>query len=1067
MKGTCFLEFIPVFSLLACVGMVLTNNSTDQTSLLALKDKIVNDSHNVLANNWSTTASVCSWIGVTCGAPRDRVSGLNLSHMSLSGYIPSEIGNLSFLAFLSIRNNTFHGSLPNELAHLLHLEYLDFGFNSFTGDIPPSLGSLPKLKSLLLEANFFLGNLPLSLWNISSLQTINISYNQLQGFMPSSIFSRSSLYTIDLSFNNLWGEIPTDIFNHLPELRGIYFSRNRLSGSIPRTIGNCTLIEEINFSENNLTGVLPPELVGLANLKTLRMDENFLIGNVPSALFNISAIEVIGMYANLLSGSLPPTMGLFMPNLRELRLGGNELEGTIPSSISNASTLAVVDLSNNSFTGLFPGTLGNLRQLQVLNLANNHLTSESSTPQLSILSALENCKNLRRIYLSVNPLNTTLPISFGNLSSSLEQFWADDCNLKGNIPNTIGNLSSLIALSLANNELASVVPTTAERLTNLQLLDLQGNQLEGNITDNICHSDSLFDLSLGGNKLSGSIPECLGNLTTLRHLNLSSNNFTSTIPLSLGNLAGILVLNLSSNFLSGSLPLVFRQLMVAEEIDLSRNQLSGQIPNSTWDLKNLAYLSLATNRLQGPIPGSLSFSVSLEFLDLSHNSLSGLIPKSLETLLHLKYFNVSFNGLEGEIPSEGPFRNFSAQSYMMNNGLCGAPRLQVPPCKIGHRGSAKNLMFFIKLIFSITLVVVALYTILFLRCPKRNMPSSTDIITYGRYTCRELRLATDGFDEGNVIGSGNFGTVYKGTLSDGKVVAIKVFNVEDERSSSSFDVEYEVMCNASHPNLITIFCSLNGINFKALVMEYMVNGSLEKWLHTHNYHLDILQRLDVMIDTAAAIKHLHYDCLRTIIHCDLKPSNILLDEDMIARVSDYSISMILDPDEQGSAKQSKFLCTIGYVAPECGPYGTVSEKSDVYSFGILLMETFTGKKPTDEMFYGEMSLKNWVEESLVQNHIARVIDPCLMENEEEYFDAKITCLSLIMRLAQLCCLESPAHRLNMKQVVDMLKDIKQSFVASISGDIHGKFNLEILRTDRIRNNMEKFAKWRRESLLDA
>nr|TKS12586.1 hypothetical protein D5086_0000061910 [Populus alba] len=669
-----------------------------------------------------------------------------------------------------------------------------------------------------------------------------------------------------------------------------------------------------------MTGLLPPELGGLSNLKTLRIDDNALIGNVPSALFNISAIEVIGMYANLLSGSLPPTMGLLMPKLRELRLGGNELEGTIPSSISNASTLAVVDLSNNSFTGLIPGTLGNLRQLQVLNLANNHLTSESSTPQLSILSALENCKNLRRIHLSVNPLNTTLPISIGNLSSSLEQFWADECNLKGNIPNTIGNFSSLIALSLANNELTSVVPTATERLTNLQLLDLQGNQLEGNITDNLCHSDSLFHLSLGGNKLSGSIPECLGNLTTLRHLNLSSNNFTSTIPLSLGNLAGILVLNLSSNFLSGSLPLVFRQLIVAEEIDLSRNQLSGQIPDGKWGRMNLAYLSLATNRLQGPIPES-GFAVSLEFLDLSHNSLSGLIPKSLETLLHLKYFNVSFNVLQGEIPSEGPFRNFSAQSYMMNNELCGAPRLHVPPCKTVHRGSGKNIrsgkniMFFIKLILPLTTVVVALCAILFLRCRKRNLPSSSNIITYGRYTCRELRLATDGFDKGNVIGSGNFGTVYKGTLSDGKVVAIKVFDVEDERSSSSFDVEREVMCNASHPNLITIFCSLNGINFKALVMEYMVNGSLEKWLHTNNYHLDFLQRLDVMIDTAAAIKHLHYGCLRTIIHCDLKPSNILLDEDMIARVSDYSISMILDPDEQGSAKQSKFVCTIGYVAP--------------------------------------------------------------------------------------------------------------------------------------------------------
>ena len=234
MKGTCFLNFIPTLLLLVSMAygaMEVTNITADQTALLALKAHLT-DPRNILPNNWSTTASVCSWIGVTCGAQRDRVSGLNLSHMSLSGYIPSEIGNLSFLSFLSIRNNNFQGSLPNELARLLHLEYLDFGFNSFTGDIPPSLGSLPKLKSLLLEANFFLGNLPLSLWNISSLQTINISYNQLHGFMPSSIFSRSSLYTIDLRFNELSGEIPTDIFNHLPELRGIYFSRNRLSGML-------------------------------------------------------------------------------------------------------------------------------------------------------------------------------------------------------------------------------------------------------------------------------------------------------------------------------------------------------------------------------------------------------------------------------------------------------------------------------------------------------------------------------------------------------------------------------------------------------------------------------------------------------------------------------------------------------------------------------------------------------------------------------------------------------------------------------------------------------------------
>lgn len=131
------------------------------------------------------------------------------------------------------------------------------------------------------------------------------------------------------------------------------------------------------------------------------------------------------------------------------------------------------------------------------------------------------------------------------------------------------------------------------------------------------------------------------------------------------------------------------------------------------------------------------------------------------------------------------------------------------------------------------------------------------------------------------------------------------------------------------------------------------------------------------------------------------------------------------------------------------------------------METFTGKKPSDEMFLGGMSLKDWVQESLLQNQVHRVIDPCLLENEEDYLDAKMTCFSFTMRLAQLCCSESPVHRLNMKQVVDMLKNIKQAFVSSISGDINGKFNLEISITDRVRSNMEKLAKWRsRESLID-
>jgi LRR receptor-like serine/threonine-protein kinase FLS2 len=252
---------------------------------------------------------------------------------------------------------------------------------------------------------------------------------------------------------------------------------------------------------------------------------------------------------------------------------------------------------------------------------------------------------------------------------------------------------------------------------------------------------------------------------------------------------------------------------------------------------------------------------------------------------------------------------------MMNNGLCGAPRLQVPPCKTyAPRGATVTLVFLLELILPlIAATMAALYIFIWLRCPNKNV---RPILANTWFTHQELEQAIDGFGEGNLLGRGSFGSVYKGTLSDGMIVAIKVFDAENEVSCRGFEVEREVMCHACHPNIITIFYSSNHANFKALVIEYMVNGSLEKWLHTYNYSLDILQRLDIMIDTASAVEHLHSGSSWIIVHGDLKPSNILLDEDMIARLSDFSIAQVLKPDgQQNSSGPSLFLGTIGYVAP--------------------------------------------------------------------------------------------------------------------------------------------------------
>uniref|UniRef100_A0A2C9U400 non-specific serine/threonine protein kinase n=2 Tax=Manihot esculenta TaxID=3983 RepID=A0A2C9U400_MANES len=218
--------------------------------------------------------------------------------------------------------------------------------------------------------------------------------------------------------------------------------------------------------------------------------------------------------------------------------------------------------------------------------------------------------------------------------------------------------------------------------------------------------------------------------------------------------------------------------------------------------------------------------------------------------------------------------------------------------------------------------------------------------------------------------------------------------------------------------------------FKALILEYMGNGSLEKWLHP----------------CESALHYLHDLCDKPIIHCDIKPSNVLLDDDMVAHVSDFGLAKLFTINDDSSLNQTSTIGikgTIGYVAPEYGMDGLASKEGDVYSFGILVLEMFSERRPTDEIFKQGLNLHDYAKAALPKR-VLQIVDPTLLPIErssEEYEEDEIVeaeetnhhgnlsqCLVSILEIGVACSKESPTQRMNMADVIKKLHLIKKTFL---------------------------------------
>ncbi|KAK3424382.1 hypothetical protein EUGRSUZ_F01162, partial [Eucalyptus grandis] len=905
-------------------------------------------------NSWNSSIGFCQWYGVTCGRRHRRVTVLELSSQGLSGSISPHVGNLSFLRKMWLPTNN--------LGH----------------EIPSQVGQLRCLHFLVLENNSLIGEIPKNISGCRNLLALGLGNNELIGEIPVELGSLNKLWLIDLDCNNL-------------------------TGSLPSSIGNLSSLEFFSLNRNNLGGSIPQGLGHLKNLQFIGLSFNILLGTIPSSLFNLSSLIVFQVGYNRIDGTLPAGMGLKLPDLEVFVVAQNQLEGPIPPSILNCTKLERLLISANRFSGKVP-SLENLYKLNWLSLHKNKF-GRGHLEDLSFICSLTNSTELEVVDIGSNKFGGALPNCLGNLSTNMKALVANLNKIFGEFPEEIGNLFS------------GVIPSNLGNLQNVK------------------------ELYLSFNNLGGTIPSSLGNLTKMIHLTLERNNFHGQIPSHLSNYRSLILLDLSDNnrnYLTGILPTEVGNLRALTMLDISDNLLVGEIPSSLGDCTSLTSLRMEGNFFHGSIPQSIRSLGGIGEIDISRNNLSGQIPELLAVFQSLQLLNLSYNKFEGMLPCEGVFKNAIGTSIVGNDELCGGlPEFHLPNCIFkSHKSRNINIVMVVASVISGVVGMALITAFIYLCWVKKNVnePISSSMddshlnLSYGT-----LLKATKGFSLANLVGVGSFGSVYKGILMDnGTVVAVKVLHLVRHGALKSFTIECEALKNVKHRNLLKILtvCSRSdyqGNDFKALVYEFMDNGSLEQWLHSYatSSHenmlpkkLNFIWRINIAIDVASALNYLHHQCHIPIVHCDLKPSNILLDAEMVAHVGDFGLAKFLlessldTIDNQMSSVGLRG--TMGYAPPEYAMGCDVSREGDVYSFGILLLEIFTGLSPTDNKFRDNLTLHSFVAEAL-PTRVLEIMDSFMLQERDSH-------------LGPYSC-RLPERRMSINEVVNQLHRIRKKLFA--------------------------------------
>nr|QAS62465.1 LRR receptor-like serine/threonine-protein kinase RPK2 [Sedum alfredii] len=1039
-RGTLVWIHVVVLVLCFC-DSIWSREGGDRDVLLELK-RLVSDPTGVLSS-WDDESQLshCEWYGVSCD-DESRVSEIqlvggcsdggvqfhgfgitawNCSIGRLEGKLTSRVGELKNLRVLSLAFNHFSGKIPTEIWGMDSLEVLDLEGNLFTEDIPRKFSGMRKLRVLNLRFNRLLGRVPL-VTNLRLLKVLDLAGNKMDGIVP--------------EFVDRYG-------NGCQYLEYIDLSRNGLSGVIPRSLGKCRCVKMVLLFLNSFTGSIPKEFGLLGNLEVLDVSRNSLSGLIPVELGNCAVLSVL-----ILSDYYEPYMS-WKSALGEVKLSAyaddhNSFE-SLPSEVAALSKLKIFWAPRAKLSGKLPQIWGS--NLEMLNLAENQIFGE-------VTGAFTNCENLHHLNLSKNKL-------VGRLDEKLRvpcmSLFDISCNLMtGYIPNFRNNNCTCPSpmIVLKRNQWTNLPSEYLSAMDSESVIihDFSDNRFTGPIPQlplpcKVSAKHVSYAFLAAKNSLVGELPSYLtdasGYLNSLM-IDLSDNMLSGEIPPSIDTAyKSLKSLNVSNNRISGSIPQSLGDVDTIELLDLSGNKLQGRIPDTIGRLKNIRFLSLSRNNLSGAIPSTFSQLLSLTTLKLSSNSLSGKIPQGFGLLSNLTTLELDNNRLSSDIFSNlfgsTLVKNndsqiaFSRRAILLSSGDTDSLNYttESDAGEVASGNGSLNSIEIASIVSASAIVSVLLALVILFIYTRKWAPDSrvqvsvpkeitlfTDIGT--PLTFDKISNSTANFNASNCIGNGGFGATYRAEIAPGVVVAVKRLSVGRFHGVQQFHAEIKTLERVRHPNLVTLIGYHASETEMFLIYNYLPGGNLANFIQERNEKATDWRIIHkIALDIAQALAYLHDQCVPRVLHRDVKPSNILLDNELNAYLSDFGLSRLLGTSETHAT--TGVAGTFGYLAPEYAMTCRVSDKADVYSYGIVLLELLSDKKTLDPSFSAHengFTIVSWASMLLREGRAKDVFNPRLWETgpHKKLVDT--------LHLAVRCTVETLSIRPTMRQVAQQLKQLQ-------------------------------------------